>query len=93
MAESKERKQAHVDRIEDGNQAVLIVGDLEYELVVPVDELPDGIAGGDWMQIAMEDGKIVEATIDHEAKAAARERISEKMSRLRSRGRANRDRK
>ena len=92
MAESRERKQAHIDRIEDGNQAVLIVGDLEYELVVSVDTLPEGVSGGDWLQVEIDNGEIVHAEIDHEAKAEARQRISAKMDQLRSRGRANRKR-
>jgi hypothetical protein len=86
MAESREHKQAHIDRIEDGNKAVLIIGDLEYEIVVPIENLPEGISGGDWLQVVIENGEIIEAEIDREAQAAVRQRISEKMSRLRSRG-------
>jgi hypothetical protein len=90
-SETRETKQASVDRIEDGRLAVLIIGDLERELVVPVDQLPEGVQGGDWLRVEIDDDELIRAERDSEAKEAASARISEKMQRLKSRGRARRN--
>jgi hypothetical protein len=68
-------KLAALDRIEDGKHAVLIVGDpTERELRLPVEQLLD-------------EDRLVSASIDHEATAAARNRVRSKLEQLRKRGR------
>jgi hypothetical protein len=85
-SQTPEKQLASVDRIEDGRLAVLIIGDVEQELVVPVEHLPEGVQDGDWLRVEIEDNELVHAELDIEAKKAASERIEEKMQRLRSRG-------
>lgn len=83
----REREVAVLDRIVDGEHAVLLVGDPpERELVAPAEALPAGARGGHWLEIELEDGDLVGAEIDHEATERAAERVREKLERLREEG-------
>ncbi|MFB4168474.1 DUF3006 domain-containing protein [Virgibacillus sp. JSM 102003] len=42
-----------LDRIEDGNQAVILLEELQQELVVPMHMLPLGSRPNTWLQIKM----------------------------------------
>lgn len=44
---------AVVDRVVDGRSAVLLVGDDEQELVVPIALLPDGTGEGDVLRLGL----------------------------------------
>lgn len=76
-----------VDRIVDEAHAVLLVGTEERELVVPLEELPEGTQAGHWLRVRLEGERVTEATIDQEATEEVRDRIAEKLERLRRRGR------
>ena len=80
-------EKAVVDRIVDGHHAVLHVGAREAERVIPADQLPDGAKEGDWLQVRFEEEQLKEATIDREETENRRDRIAQKMRRLRKRGR------
>ena len=84
---SAELELAVIDRIEDGKFAVLIVGETEQQYVIPIAQLPEGAGEGIWLRVRFANDTLVEASIDAEATARARARISEKMDRLRKRGR------
>lgn len=73
-------KQAVIDRIE-GNLAVLIVDN--KPLNVPLATLPAGAKEGDYLQVEMQEGAVISATIDTAAIQEARQRIAEKLERLR----------
>jgi hypothetical protein len=80
---------AVLDRIVDGEHAVLLVGDPpDRELVVPVTELPEGIREGHWLWVVISDGRLLEVIIDEEATEEARQRARAKLDELRARGRA-----
>lgn len=49
-----EEQGAEVDRIEDGVLAVLLLGEAEEERIVPVDQLPAGVAPGVWLRVRFE---------------------------------------
>ena len=71
-AEKKRAKAARipavVDRIEDGGQAVLLVGDDEQtQIDFPVSLLPEGVSDGDHLKITI--------TKDKGARVAAEDRI------------------
>jgi hypothetical protein len=79
---------AVVDRIVDGEHAVLIVGDPpELEVITPVARLPRDVREGHWLEVVLEDGRVVGATIDRAATEAARDRVRLKLEKLRERGR------
>jgi hypothetical protein len=71
---------AVVDRFE-GEWAVLIVEG--QPLNVLRDALPENLREGDCLVMEIEDGQVVNAVIDEAETEAARQRIEEKMERLR----------
>jgi predicted O-methyltransferase YrrM len=81
------REKAVVDRIVDGQHAVLLVGEDEIEHVVPVEQLPEEAAEGAWLQVAFEGDRLVEVTLDVEETERTRQRIDDKMAQLRGRPR------
>jgi hypothetical protein len=76
-----------VDRIEDGELAVLLVGEDETELVVRHSELPSGSEVGSVLFVTVEDGKLVSARLDESDTEATRQRVEDKLRQLRDRGR------
>lgn len=81
------KEKAVIDRIVDGQHAVLLVGEDETERVIPVAQLPEQAAEGLWLQVRFEDDRLVEVTVDTEETERTQQRIDEKMARLRSRSR------
>ena len=73
---------AVIDRFED-DQAVLLLNDGQDQLVVPRKVLPHGAKEGDWLQIEVKEGKVISAVIDSEETAKAKQRIADKLARLR----------
>jgi len=81
------QEQAVIDRIVDGKHAVLLVGEQEVERIVPVEMLPNGAREGTWLTVSFRDDQLVHAEIDVGRTEAVRERIADKLNRLRARGR------
>jgi hypothetical protein len=80
-------ERAVVDRIEDGDLAVVLVGDDEVEHIVPRNELPEGSEAGSVLRVTIEDGRIVNPQLDVEDTEATEKRVGDKMRKLRERGR------
>lgn len=80
------RKKAVIDRLET-DLAVILVGDEERVLTIPRNIVPDGGKEGDWLSIELDGSRVTSAAIDREATDQARERIAEKLARLRARRR------
>jgi hypothetical protein len=78
---------AVVDRIEDGTHAVLLVGEEEREFVVAVEQLPAGAREGTWLRARVEGEELVVLGIDAGENEAVKQRIEDKLARLRQRGR------
>ena len=76
---------AVIDHFE-GELAVLLLGDNDERLVAPRKSLPCGAGEGQWLQVDVEDGVVVSAVIDEEETARAKQRIAEKLERLRRGG-------
>lgn len=57
-----------LDRIEDGNNAVILIEDIEQEVIMPVGNLPDGSKEGVWFSIEFDEKnhKYIIVDIDHE---------------------------
>jgi hypothetical protein len=75
-------EQAVIDRFE-GDLAVLLVGDEQQPLDVPQSALPQGADPGQWLQIVVENGRLVRAELDPKATEAAHQRLQDKLERLR----------
>jgi hypothetical protein len=73
---------AVIDRFE-GSLAVLLVGDSEEKLVVPRSTLPKGAKAGHWLQVEIRNGQLQSATLDEAETERMRQRIAEKLERLR----------
>jgi hypothetical protein len=73
---------AVIDRFE-GNTAVLLVGDERQVLNILRHTLPAGAREGMWLNITLEGGMVTQAALDEDATEAARQRIKEKLDRLR----------
>ena len=80
-------ERAVVDRFEDGDFAVLLVGEDEIEVIVPRGEIPDGTVEGSVLRVTIEDGRLTSASLDSADTAETRWRVADKMRRLRQRGR------
>ncbi|GAB4213885.1 MAG: hypothetical protein OHK0022_51610 [Roseiflexaceae bacterium] len=75
-------EQAVIDRFE-GGVAVLLVGEAQQPLDVPRSELPPRAKAGQWLRVEVAGGRLLRAELDPEATEAARQRIQEKLARLR----------
>ncbi|MDD5370440.1 MAG: DUF3006 domain-containing protein [Anaerolineaceae bacterium] len=76
------KAKAVIDRIEAG-RAVVLVGEEEDRLVVPLVSLPAGVKEGNWLLVEVEDDRILSATPDPAEEKAAQQRIANKLARLR----------
>jgi hypothetical protein len=73
---------AVIDRFE-GKFAVLIVGEDEQHLNVLKELLPRLSKEGSWLQVEIQNGEVISAVIDEEETANAKQRIADKLARLR----------
>ncbi len=73
---------AVIDRFE-GEFAVLIVGEDEQRVNVLKKLLPKLSKEGSWLQIEIQNDEVVSAAMDEEETANAKQRIAEKLERLR----------
>ena len=73
---------AVIDRFE-GEYAILIVGEEEQRINVPRKRLPKQARESLWLQVEIRDGEICDITIDNQETERARQRIAEKLERLR----------
>jgi hypothetical protein len=82
------REVAVVDRIVDGERAVLLVGDPPTrEVTAPLEALPAGAREGHWLEVEIEGDRLASATIDQRATERARDQARKKRDALRRRGR------
>lgn len=80
-------EKAVVDRIVDGQHAVLLVGEAESEHVIPAKALPEQAREGAWLRVRIESGVLVDFALDAEETEQARQRVRSKLEQLRKRGR------
>jgi hypothetical protein len=76
------KTKAVIDRYE-GDKAVLLVGEEEDKLLVPRTSLPPGAKEGQWLQVDVEDDRVLSVALDEDETKKAKERIAEKLARLR----------
>jgi hypothetical protein len=69
---------AVIDRIEDGETAVLLAGEEELRVELPVSLLPEGADAGSHL--------LVNVSLDEESRSAAAERVKALQERLEKRG-------
>jgi prophage tail gpP-like protein len=79
-------EKAVIDRITEG-LGILLVGEAEREIRVPMAQLPSGAEAGTWLRVRLDGNRLIEAEIDEVETTDARNRIQGKLNRLRHRGR------
>jgi hypothetical protein len=80
-------ERAVIDRIEDGRYAVLLVGDIEREHVLPLSSFPFSVRPGLWLKVQFDNDVLVSAVADETYTKEVEERVSDKLKQLRKRGR------
>jgi hypothetical protein len=80
---------AVVDRIE-GALAVLLVGEQEHEVHLSVADLPEGAAAGAWVHLEMAEGTVTCTARDEAGEAEARQRVDDRLDRIRRNQRGGR---
>jgi hypothetical protein len=75
-------EKAVIDRFE-ASVAVLLVGNDGRIVNAPKKALPKGVKEGAWLQVELDGDRLVSAVIDAEETARAKQRIMEKLERLR----------
>lgn len=79
-------EKAVFERLADNRLAVLLVGNEERELHVPVEQLPADASPGCWMQVNIAGEKLIKATMDAEQTEGVAAHISKQLDKLRKRG-------
>ena len=74
--------QAVIDRFE-GDQAILLLNDGQEQIIASRQSLPPEAKQGDWLNIQIKDGEMISAFIDVDETAIAKQRIADKLARLR----------
>lgn len=82
------RKRAVIDRIVDGEHAVILVGNEEQEIVYPAKELPPAAKEGSVLQVILENGVIEQIELDETDTEQTRKSVMEQMNRLINRNRS-----
>jgi hypothetical protein len=75
-----------INRLGVGVHAVLLVGDEEREVVLPIEQLPAGAVPGVWVQVEVDGEQVMAIAVDPAQTEARRQRIDEKLALLRRRG-------
>lgn len=84
-----ETKSVVLDRIVNGEQAVLLLEDEKGEYIVPLSQLPSQATIGSWLQITLHQGEVINAKLDASKTEEARQRVAEKLAQLRQQQRSH----
>lgn len=79
-----------LDRIEEEKHAIILVEELGQEFIIHVSELPEGGIVGTWFDVEITNDKISKLSIDMKETASLQEEITNKVNKLRDRGRGSR---
>lgn len=73
-----------LDRIEDNNQAVILIEEIQETIIVPLEELPENSQENTYFHIEEKDGKYRVLSIDNEATEEAKEKSEDLLAKLRA---------
>lgn len=80
----KEYMQGILDRIEDGDQAVILIEEIQKALVIPMCELPKGSKEGTYFNVEEKGGQYHVLSINKEATEKEAQKSIDLMEKLRS---------
>jgi len=75
-------EKAVIDRYE-GEFAVLFVGEENRQVIVSRKEIPKAVQEGEWLKVELDGDHLLHVEIDEAETGSARQRIAEKLDRLR----------
>jgi len=78
------RMQGFLDRVEDGEQAVILIDDIQKALVIPIVELPKGSKEGTYFNIEEKSGQFRVLSIDKRATEREEKKSAMMMEKLRA---------
>jgi len=70
------------DRIEDGEQAVILIKELKKEQTVPLDTLPPGSRVHMWYDVLLNEAELKVIRVNHQATKKAWDKVREGQERL-----------
>ncbi|MBM7096261.1 MULTISPECIES: DUF3006 domain-containing protein [Alteribacter] len=76
------KKQAVLDRIEDGQWAVLLVGEEEKEVILPIQKVPPKSKEGDWFIVTFVEDTVSSVVLDEEKTTSMQSSIQSKLQQL-----------
>lgn len=76
--------QGFLDRVEDGEQAVILIDDIQKALVIPMAELPKGSKEGTYFNIKEKSGQYRVLSIDKRATEREEKKSTIMMEKLRA---------
>lgn len=79
-----ERMKGILDRIEDGDQAVILVEEIQKALIIPLSELPKGSKEGTYFNLNEKGGQFYILSIDDETTKKEAQKSMDLMEKLRS---------
>ncbi len=82
MGTTPQTETAVIDRFE-GATVVLLVGAAQRPIDIPRALLPPDAQAGQWLRVQLDGDQILQIDMDRDATDAARQRIQEKLARLR----------
>ena len=82
METTPQTETAVIDRFEGAIAVLLVVND-QRVVDVPRDRLPPDVEAGQWLQVQFDGDALIQASVDADATEAARQRINDKLARLR----------
>ncbi|SEP83257.1 Protein of unknown function [Virgibacillus subterraneus] len=82
-----------LDRFEDNNKAVILIEETKEEVVIPVDELPDGSSENTYFNMEKIDDKYQIVSIDEATTQKEAEETSDLMAKLRAKSKGSKFKK
>ncbi len=76
--------QAYLDRFTDNEKALLLVEELQKEYHVDISALPTGSTAGTWLLVEIQGDELTSYQVDEVKTAEIRQKIDDRMQRLKS---------
>lgn len=83
----------YLDRIEDNNLAVILIEEINEEIIIPLDELPEGSTENTWLQLEKTDDSFQVIAIDDEKTEQETETSQDLMAKLRAKSKGSKFKK
>jgi len=83
----------YLDRIEDNDLAVILIEEINEEIIIPLDELPEGSTENTWLQLEKTDDSFQVIAIDDEKTEQETETSQDLMAKLRAKSKGSKFKK